>query len=114
VLVKRSRVVAEDVDLAHQVELHAVLAIAELGDLLLVAGFLLAEVVAGDADDGEAFQAMRDGDSVELSIGGETILLPIRLRPSLPKGTIGLPVGLAGQAWRDLPAMATIRKVATA
>ncbi len=68
--------------------------------------------VAVNAEDGEALQAMRDGDSVELSIGGETIRLPIRLRPSLPKGTIGLPVGLAGQVWRDLPTTASIRKVA--
>ena len=66
--------------------------------------------VAVNAEDGEAFQAMRDGDSVEVCIGNEVLRLPIRLRPGLPKGTIGLPVGLAGQAWRDLPATGIIRR----
>mgnify|MGYP003333017347 CR=1 FL=1 len=62
------------------------------------------------AEDGEALQTMRDGDSVELTIAGETFCLPIRLRPDLPKGTIGLPVGLAGQPWRDLPTVGEIRR----
>lgn len=66
--------------------------------------------VAVNAFDGEALQAMRDGDTVELSIGGELLRVPVRLRPGLPKGTVGLPVGLGGQAWRALPAMATIRR----
>lgn len=66
--------------------------------------------VAVNAEDGEALQAMRDGDSVELSIDGEVLRLPIRLRPGLAKGCIGMPVGLAGQPWRALPAMGTIRR----
>lgn len=66
--------------------------------------------VAVSAEDGEALQAMRDGDSVELVIGEEVHLLPIRLRPGLPKGAIGLPVGLAGQPWRDLPTTGSIRR----
>lgn len=69
--------------------------------------------VAVNTEDGEALQAMRDGDCVELTLDGEVLRLPIRLRPGLPKGTIGLPVGLAGQPWRALPATAAIRKGAT-
>jgi NADH-quinone oxidoreductase subunit G len=66
--------------------------------------------VAVNADDGEALQSMRDGDTVELNLGGEVLRLPIRLRPGLPKGAIGLPAGLAGQPWRKLPVTGTIRR----
>ena len=66
--------------------------------------------VAVNAEDGEALQAMRDGDSVELTLNDQVLRLPIRLRPDLPKGTVGLPVGLAGQLWRNLPAMGVIRR----
>lgn len=70
--------------------------------------------VAVNAFDGEALQSMRDGDIVELAMNGDVLRVPVRLRPGLPKGVVGLPVGLAGQPWRVLPTMATIRRGTTA
>jgi hypothetical protein len=30
---------------------------------------------------------------------GETVLLPLRRRSDLPRGTVGLPVGVPGSPW---------------
>jgi len=70
--------------------------------------------VAVNAFDGEALQSMRDGDTVELAIGGEVLRVPVRLCPGLPKGAVGLPMGLGGQPWREVPAVGTIRRGTTA
>jgi len=69
--------------------------------------------VALNAEDAEALQVMRDGDSVEIILGGETLRLPTRLRPQLPKGCVGLPVGLGGQPLRDLPMPCIIQRGST-
>ena len=51
---ERVRVVAVDVDLGEHREGDAVVALAERRDLGLVARLLVAELVAGEAEDGEA------------------------------------------------------------
>jgi NADH-quinone oxidoreductase subunit G len=48
-----------------------------------------------DADTLEA----DENSTLEVSLPGETVSLPVRRRPDLPRGTVGLAVGLPGSPW---------------
>ena len=54
--------------------------------------------VALHPDDADAIGA-QENSSLEMSLSGETVLLPLRRRPDLPRGTVGLPVGIPGSTW---------------
>lgn len=54
-----------------------------------------------------------EGESVTLGIGRDELRLPIQLRPSLPRGIAGLPVGLPGMPWIGLPARGRLRPVSS-
>jgi NADH-quinone oxidoreductase subunit G len=58
-------------------------------------------------DAGEA--SLEPGQEVELSLEGRSFRLPVRIVDGLPKGTVALPVGLAGMGWLKLPAWGELR-----
>lgn len=53
----------------------------------------------GDAEE----LLLREGDEIELSVGGMPRLLVVRLEPSLPRRVAGLPFGLPGMLGMTLP-----------
>lgn len=52
-----------------------------------------------------------DGEEVDLRLGGNIHYLPVRVRPSMPQGIAGLPVGLRELPFVDLPAWGRIAKM---
>lgn len=53
---------------------------------------------------------MEQGGLVKVVIGGETLQLPAKVIPGLPRGVAGLPVGLKGMPWIELPARGQLIK----
>jgi NADH-quinone oxidoreductase subunit G len=53
------------------------------------------------------------GNEAELSVAGTVYRLPVVLRPSLPRGLAGLPVGLRGLEGTVLPAWGTVSRGAS-
>jgi NADH-quinone oxidoreductase subunit G len=51
-----------------------------------------------------------EGELVEVVIDSGTQNLAVRIIPGLPRGVAGLPVGLPGMIWADLPAWGRLRK----
>ncbi len=45
-----------------------------------------------------------DGEEIELRVGGNIHYLPVKIRPAMPQGIAGLPVGLRDLPFVDLPA----------
>ena len=43
--------------------------------------------------------SLQNGDRVEFDLNGEKRVLPLRVLPGLPKGSVGLPAGLPGMPW---------------
>ncbi|HEY8519164.1 MAG TPA: NADH-quinone oxidoreductase subunit NuoG [Gammaproteobacteria bacterium] len=43
-----------------------------------------------------AERALADGDTGEIALDGVPLILPVRVEPTLPRGTLGLPEGLPG------------------
>ncbi|MDE2448133.1 MAG: NADH-quinone oxidoreductase subunit G, partial [Gammaproteobacteria bacterium] len=63
-----------------------------------LASLIPAAYVALHPEDADALEA--DETSIlELSLPGEIVSLPLRRRPDLPRGTVGLPVGVPGSPW---------------
>jgi NADH-quinone oxidoreductase subunit G len=60
------------------------------------------------------YVAVRDGfdpgTEVEVECGGTALRLPVRLLPELPEGVAGLPSGLPGLPFLELPAWGRIRR----
>jgi len=52
-----------------------------------------------------------DGEEVDLRLGRNIHYLPVRVRPSMPQGIAGLPVGLRELPFVDLPAWGRIAKM---
>ena len=61
-------------------------------------------------DDAKSLGIEKDGETVELDLGGASIALPARFMAGLPVGIAGYPAGLPGTEWLELPCLATIRK----
>lgn len=51
------------------------------------------------------------GNDVRLTIAGVALQLPVRISDELPRGIVGVPVGLPGVGFLDLSSTATIAKV---
>ncbi len=49
-----------------------------------------------------------EGDPAMVAAGETRLRLPVRLRPAMPRGIVGVPVGLPGVPWLDLPTAATV------
>lgn len=47
---------------------------------------------------------VKEGGLVSVAVAGREYRLPVRLRPALPEGVVGLPAGLAGGPVIELPA----------
>jgi NADH-quinone oxidoreductase subunit G len=63
-----------------------------------VAVLIPAAYVALHPADADSLQA-EEGSLLEVSLPDETVRLPLRRRADLPRGTVGLPVGLPGAPW---------------
>jgi NADH-quinone oxidoreductase subunit G len=63
-----------------------------------LASLIPAAYVALHPVDAEALEA-RENSTLEVSLHGERVLLPLRLRSDLPRGTVGLAVGVPGSPW---------------
>jgi len=50
------------------------------------------------------------GDGVEVTLGNNTLVLNVEINPTLQVGLAGLPWGLPGMPYLDLPQAATVRK----
>jgi NADH-quinone oxidoreductase subunit G len=50
------------------------------------------------------------GQAAKVTVGGQLLELPVKIRPDLATGAIGLPVGLAGMPYVALPAWAEIER----
>jgi NADH-quinone oxidoreductase subunit G len=50
------------------------------------------------------------GSFLDVELNGQSVRLPIRIRPELPEGVAGLPVGLRGAPWLPLPGWGRLRK----
>jgi len=50
------------------------------------------------------------GDTVEVTLGEDTLVLNAEIKPTLQAGVTGLPWGLPGMPYLDLPRAATVRK----
>ncbi|MBC6989021.1 NADH-quinone oxidoreductase subunit NuoG [Hymenobacter sp. BT491] len=48
------------------------------------------------------------GEPLEFNVGGQAYRLPVRISPDFPSGTAGLPVGLPGVPYAELPAWAIL------
>jgi NADH-quinone oxidoreductase subunit G len=63
-----------------------------------LAGLIAAAYVALHPADADVLQAHEDS-LLEVSLSGESVFLPLRRRSDLPRGTVGLPVGVPGSPW---------------
>ena len=63
-----------------------------------LASLIPAAYVALHPADAEALEAHEDSP-LEVALGGETVLLPLRCRADLPRGAVGLAVGVPGSPW---------------
>ena len=63
-----------------------------------LADLIPAAYVALHPADADALEAA-DNSILEVSLPGETVLLPLRRRSDLPRGTVGLPIGVPGSPW---------------
>ena len=68
-----------------------------------------APYLAVNPQDAEQAQ-LREGVEVEIEMNGETARLPLRIAPTLARGLVGIPVGLAGIPVGDLPAWMSVLK----
>ena len=59
--------------------------------------------------DAEALGA-EENSALEVSLAGETVLLPLRCRADLPRGSVGLAVGVPGSPWFSPGATVTLRR----
>ncbi len=57
-----------------------------------------------------ASAGLTDGEQVELAMERVSQALPVKLVPKLPRGVAGLPVGLPGVQWTQLPAWGMVSK----
>lgn len=53
---------------------------------------------------------IKEGEPFDFSVGEQSYQLPARLSPATPSGTAGLPVGLPGVPFVNLPAWATLHR----
>jgi len=53
---------------------------------------------------------VKEGDTIELSLGSRAHRLPVRLNTALPKGVVGMPVGLPGWPEMALPTYGTLSR----
>jgi len=53
---------------------------------------------------------LAENDTAKVALDGSVLKLSVRILPSLPRGTAGLPVGLPGELFMDLPASGEISK----
>ena len=63
-----------------------------------LASLIPAAYVALHPADAEVLEA-DENSTLEVSLRGETVLLPLRRRSDLPRGTVGLAVGVPGSPW---------------
>jgi NADH-quinone oxidoreductase subunit G len=63
-----------------------------------LASLIPAAYVALHPADADLFEA-RENSTLEVSLRGETVFLPLRCRSDLPRGTVGLAVGVPGSPW---------------
>jgi len=54
---------------------------------------------------------LAEGEDVEVYCAGATFRLPVRIRPDLPRGVAGLPVGVRPITGLDLPAWGRIVRI---
>jgi len=54
---------------------------------------------------------VEEGDEVELDVSGSALLLPVKIRPGLPKGVAGIPAGIPGLERLDLLLRSKVKKV---
>ncbi|MBI5091208.1 MAG: NADH-quinone oxidoreductase subunit NuoG [Candidatus Hydrogenedentes bacterium] len=60
--------------------------------------------------DAEALE-VANGDTVELRLNGAAWRAPVSVRPDLPRGTVGVPAGLAAAEFLSAPAWISVEKV---
>jgi NADH-quinone oxidoreductase subunit G len=63
-----------------------------------LASLMPAAYVALHPADADALEA-NENSTLEVSLRGETVFLPLRRRSDLPRGTVGLAVGVPGSPW---------------
>jgi NADH-quinone oxidoreductase subunit G len=74
-----------------------------------IAGLAPTPYVGLRADDAARLD-VGEGVEVRVTLPSGTWRLPVRLRPALTPGTVGLPMGVAETAWGDLPAWVGISR----
>lgn len=74
-----------------------------------LASLIPAAYVALHPADAEALEAHEDSP-LEVALGGETVLLPLRCRADLPRGAVGLAVGVPGSPWFIPGTSVTLRR----
>lgn len=67
--------------------------------------------LALNPEDGKQLN-VKEGDSINLDLNGETISLSAKFEKTLPKGLAGFPVGLSELPYHDLPSWGKIRGAA--
>jgi NADH-quinone oxidoreductase subunit G len=63
-----------------------------------LAALIPAAYVALHPAEADALEA-QENSTLEVSLPGETVLLPLRRRSDLPRGTVGLAIGVPGSPW---------------
>jgi NADH-quinone oxidoreductase subunit G len=63
-----------------------------------LASLIPAAYVALHPADADVLEA-HENSTLEVSLRGETVFLPLRRRSDLPRGTVGLAVGVPGSPW---------------
>ncbi len=74
-----------------------------------LASLIPAAYVALHPADAETLNAHQDS-TLEVALAGETVLLPLRCRADLPRGAVGLAVGVPGSPWFTPGARVTLRR----
>jgi NADH-quinone oxidoreductase subunit G len=74
-----------------------------------IAGLSPRPYVALNPDDAQALRVAED-QGVVVRAGQAAYRLPARLTPALPRGSVGLPVGLPGGQWMPLPAWGELER----
>jgi len=74
-----------------------------------VAVLIPAAYVALHPQDADVLEAA-ENSTLQVSLPGQSVLLPVRRRSDLPRGTVGLPVGLPGSPWFRAGATVTLAR----
>ncbi len=74
-----------------------------------IAELIPAPYLALNPEDAGRFQ-IQEGEEIEIELNGEAVRAPARLAPSLARGLVGIPAGLAGIPAADLPSWTSIVK----